>query len=60
MSCSLVPEESLILSLRWVDDSQVKNTFVLKNKAQPTFKVRKVTPQSCEKVKQQDLIGELI
>lgn len=60
MSCSLVPQESLRLHLRWVDIGSVKNTFVWKNKAQPTFIVRKVTPQSYEKVKQQDLIGELI
>lgn len=59
MSSSLA-QESLGLSLSWVDDGSVKNTFVLKNKAQPTFTVRKVTPQSCGKVKQQDLIGELI
>lgn len=60
MSWSLVPQQSLRLSLRWVVVGSVKNTFVLKNKAQPTFTVRKVTSQSCEKVQQQDLIGELI
>lgn len=60
MSCSLVPQESVRLSFRWVDVGSVKNTLVLKNKAQPTFTVRKVTPQSCEKIKQEDLIGELI
>lgn len=60
MSCSPVPQESLRTSLRWVDVGSVKNALVWKNKTQPTFTVRKVTPQSCEKVKQQDLIGELI
>lgn len=43
-----------------MDGYSVKNTSVLKKKAQPTFTVRKVTSQSCEKVQQQDLIGELI
>lgn len=32
----------------------------IEKKAQPTFTVRKVTSQSCEKVQQQDLIGEFI
>jgi len=34
-----------------VDVGSAICTFVLKNKTKPTFKVRKVIPGSCEKVK---------
>lgn len=51
-SFPLVPQENLGLSLRWVDAGSAISTFVLKNKAKPTFIFRKVIPGSCEKVKQ--------